>query len=172
MSQNTQILTEGDLTFSFPDDCDVQKYDDWPVYKNRLQGAFGSLKAVDFICYQNKEAWFIEIKDYRSHDRQKTMDLIEEISWKIRDTVVGLVAISQTAPDQADKKFAKKILSAKKMHIIFHLEEKISQRRLATPGRDRQIKLKKLKGFVSSIDAQPKIVNKENIGANIPWSVK
>ena len=58
-------IEEGDLTFSFPDQCQATKYDKWVFYRNQFQPVAGSSKAVDMLCLANDAVWLIEIKDYR-----------------------------------------------------------------------------------------------------------
>ena len=68
-------IREGDLTFSFPDQCEAGKYDDWAFYRNQFQSAAGGSKAVDVLCLADGVAWLVEIKDYRQHPRTKLIDL-------------------------------------------------------------------------------------------------
>lgn len=54
---------ESDLTFIFPDDWIVRKFDETPAYRS-LAGH--GLKGVDFICLTpDRELWLIEVKNYR-----------------------------------------------------------------------------------------------------------
>ena len=93
-------ITEGDLTFSFPDYCQASKYDDWPFYRNQFQAVAGASKAVDILCVEcntsrrerrmASTAWLIEIKDYRQHTRKKCIDIADDLARKVRDTLAGL----------------------------------------------------------------------------------
>ena len=53
-------LTEGRLTFTFPDDAKAPQIDSWAFYKgpfSRIQGT----KAVDFVCVRGFECWLVEV---------------------------------------------------------------------------------------------------------------
>lgn len=59
-------ITEGDLTFRFPDVCQASQYDHWSFHKNHFQSITGNpTKAVDILCIRGDTSWLIEIKDYR-----------------------------------------------------------------------------------------------------------
>ena len=83
-------IREGALTFSFPDQCEAGKYDDWSFYRNQFQSVAGGSKAVDILCLADGVAWLVEIKDYRQHPRTKPSDLCDEVARKVRDTLSGL----------------------------------------------------------------------------------
>ena len=68
-------ITEGDLTFSFPDRCQASKYDDWSFYRKQFQAVAGESKAVDILCVKGNTSWLIEIKDYRQHPRTNPSDI-------------------------------------------------------------------------------------------------
>ena len=85
-------LTEGRLLFDFQGIKLSTRYDSWQHYRNHYSSACGSSKAVDFIVCKNHEIWLIDVKDYRRNERLKTIDLTEEVSLKVRDTLAGLVS--------------------------------------------------------------------------------
>ena len=68
-------ITEGDLTFSFPDCCQASKYDDWSFYRKQFQAVAGESKAVDILCVKCNTSWLIEIKDYQQHPRTNPSDI-------------------------------------------------------------------------------------------------
>jgi len=51
-------ITEGKLTFTFPDEWNVSKYDDWGHYRNQFIKVCGGVKAVDVLALepQGKDA--------------------------------------------------------------------------------------------------------------------
>jgi hypothetical protein len=99
-------LKEGDFLFQFKDVCIAEKYDEWAHHKKVFQQACGGAKAVDFIVVKNNQLWLIEVKDYRTHPRQKSTDLIDEFAQKVRDTMAGLVAASMNGEDSSEQEAA------------------------------------------------------------------
>src|SRR5207249_5998262 len=59
-------ITEGALTFQFPNDWQTTKFDDWSFYRNQFQKVCGGTKAIDFLTIgPDLCLWAIEVKDYR-----------------------------------------------------------------------------------------------------------
>lgn len=67
--------------------------------------------------------WLIEVKDYRQHQRTKTLDFAQEIAQKVCDTLAELAAAQCNANDQKEQTFAQDALSRKKMRVVLHLEQ-------------------------------------------------
>ena len=82
-------IAEGGLTFSFPDQCEAGKYDDWSFYRNQFQSMAGGSMAVDILCLAGGVAWLVEIKDYRQHPQTKLIDLCDEVAQKSTRYAVG-----------------------------------------------------------------------------------
>ena len=86
-------IIEGDLTFCFPDDWQVTKFDGWSFYRNQFQQVCGGAKAIDILALAPDYClWLIEVKDYRQQRRAKTIELTDEIAYKVRDSLAALVA--------------------------------------------------------------------------------
>ena len=100
----TTVFQEGRLRFSFGDAWRVEKYDEHRGYRQRL-GKLGNTRAVDFVgCHENKTLFLIEVKDFRGHrienkDRLHHGMLAQEIAWKARDTLPGLIAAHRARLD-------------------------------------------------------------------------
>ena len=100
-------IIEGRLTFSFPVDWRVSKFDKWIFYRNQFQQVCRGVKAVDILAVEAKAClWTIEVKDYRQHRRTKTIDLAVEIAEKVRDSLAALVAVHANANDSDEKAMA------------------------------------------------------------------
>lgn len=89
------IIKEGNLTFQFPSDWHVCKYDsENHFYYNQVRRCEGA-KAVDILAYSGNELFMIEAKDFRG-DRIKNKDrilkgeLVVEVTQKVRDTIAAL----------------------------------------------------------------------------------
>ena len=103
-------ISEGDLTFQFPNDSHVGKYDDWVFYRKQFSKIPGT-KAVDFVCVYGAECWLIEAKDYRFHPRTKPTNIAHEVAQKARDTLAGLAASRRNAGREEERTLAKQALS-------------------------------------------------------------
>ncbi len=164
-------LTEGRLTFTFDDDCDVGKYDDWSYYRQYFQSAAGSSKAVDFVCVSKRVAWLIEVKDYRFHPRTKLIELSDEIAAKVRDTLAGLATAATNAHDVHEKKIAQRALcSRRRWRIALHLEQPVQNSKLWQGVPDPTKLLPKLKKKLKFVDPDPEIVDTSRSCSDMNWT--
>lgn len=165
-------IAEGALTFTFAAGAEADKYDDWSFYRNQFQqGCFTDNKAVDLLCELNQSAWLIEVKDYRVHPRTKAVDLAEEVAIKVRDTLAGLVAASVGANDQDERGFARRMVRARRMRVVCHIEQPAKGSRLR-PRVIEPDKLKlKLRTLLKAIDAHPIVMDRSSTTTTLPWVV-
>lgn len=168
-----EVITEGYLCFTFPDNTVASKYDEWTFYRKRFNSAFGGTKAVDIVHVDaNKTAWLIEVKDYRTNRRTKPSDLGDEIALKVRDTLAGVAAARFGAQDLIEQSTAKKLLQAKRLKVVLHLEQpqKISRLfpQIVNPA-DLKLRLKML---LKAVDARPEVVNSKTLKSTMNWSVE
>ena len=106
-------ITEGALTFQFPDGWLVTKFDAWSFYRNQFQKLCGGTKAIDMLAIaSNRCVWAIEVKDYRVHPRTKTIELTDEVAYKVRDSLAALVAARIKANDPEEKAMSNAALAA------------------------------------------------------------
>lgn len=166
------LITEGALTFTFKTGAQASKYDDWSFYRKQFQqGCFTDNKAVDLLCELDREAWLIEVKDYRAHARTKVLDLADEVALKVRDTLAGLVAASVGANDAAERAFAGRMVRARRMRVVCHIEQPAKGSRL----RPRVIELDKLKQklrtLLKAVDAHPIVMDRSSTANALPWTV-
>lgn len=152
-------ITEGNLTFTFPTNDDSSKYDEWSFYRNQFNSAFGGTKAVDLIFLNNQITWLIEIKDYRTYQRTKTVDLGEEVAIKVRDTIAGLIAAKCNANDIDEKQFAKRALRSNRIRVALHLEQPAKHSKLFPKAIDSSKVQIKLKQWLRAIDAHPTVID-------------
>lgn len=168
----TLTVTEGRLTFEFPEDVVASKYDQWGFYRNQINNCFGGTKAVDILCLDTEDLWLIEVKDYRANARTKVINLGEEVALKVRDTLWGLVAAQVNANDAEEKKWARKAVSSKRIHVVLHLEQPQKHSR-AFPRVVEPANLKlKLKQLLKPVDLHPKVVSQGNLASNMRWTVR
>ncbi|GHU12321.1 hypothetical protein AGMMS50225_19960 [Betaproteobacteria bacterium] len=172
MVANANIIREGELEFSFSQQGLAEKYDSWAHYRNQFQSSFGGSKAVDFLYVEKGTVWMLEVKDYRNHPRTKSIDLAEEVAFKIRDTLAGLVSAQFYANDADEKKFARELLACRHIHCVLHLEYP-KKSRLRPAAIDPASVFSALKKIIKAIDPHPRIVHGEAPDAvRMPWQVQ
>jgi len=168
----TISLQEGRLTFHFPDDAKVGRYDKWVFYREHFNKCCGGAKAVDFIYVDDDTTWLIEVKDYRVHQRTKAIDLGDEVAMKVRDTLAGLVAAQCNANNDNEKRLARMALRNRCLRVVLHLEQPTKQSKLFPRAIEPANLKTKVKQTLRSIDAHPKIVSQHNLRSNMCWTVE
>lgn len=171
MSVIQSTLTEGRLTFTFPPDSMSSKYDDWTHYRNQFQKVCGASKAVDIVFAEDSIAWLIEIKDFRQHARTKVIDLGDEIAIKVRDTIAGLVSAKCEALDKDEKRCASKLIHAKKVRVVCHLEQPAKHSKLRPRAIEPDKLVQKLRMLLKAIDPHPAVVDLNSLHAAMNWTV-
>jgi hypothetical protein len=167
-----KVIIEGQLKFTFAENCHASKYDEWSFYRNQFQNICGGSKAVDILCLSQHTLWLIEIKDFRVHRRTKSEDIGDEIAIKVRDTLAGLVAAKVNANDQDEKQFATLALQhLKGIRAVLHLEQPAKHSKLFPKAiNPANVKLK-LKQRLKAIDAHPLVVDKKSLATKRYWIV-
>lgn len=190
-------ITEGQLSFDFPEGWLVAKFDDWSFYRHqflRLSGVrlacgrkgcgqdlkcvrcgrlgFAGVKAIDILAIEGTACcWCIEIKDYRLHGRTKTIDLADEIAMKVRDSLAALAAAAANANDHAEKTQAASALACQRIRIVLHLEQPTRHSKQFPRAIDPADVLHRLKQLVKAIDPHPLVVESTRLNG-VSWSVK
>lgn len=165
-------IQEDRLVFSFPAGAMSSKYDAWSHYRNQFNSAFGGTKAVDMVYAAQDTAWLIEVKDYRVNPRTKAIDLAEEVTLKVRDTLVGLVSAHLHANDADEKRVANALLRKRRMRVVLHLETPRSLSRLQPKPIESTTVLQKLKQLIRSVDPHPCVVDQNSIAPDMNWTVQ
>ena len=170
-------ITEGDLTFRFPDGCQASQYDNWSFYKNQFQSVTSDpTKAVDILCIKGDTSWLIEIKDHRQHPRKKLIDIADEMAIKVRDTLAGLAAAAKAANDVDQRNLARQALKNRRWRVVLHLEQPATARGIWKNAiDDADLFQKKFKGkrtLLKAIDAHPIVCDRRTIPHDIPWTVR
>ena len=172
------VIKEGALTFSFPDRCEVSKYDRWSFYRNQFQTVAGGSKAVDMLCIDGDAAWLIEVTDYRQQQQTEPKpnltDLGDEVASKVRDTLAGLAAANATANDECERKIAQRALARRRWRVALHLEQpKLPSRLRPQPFNPADVTSKlRSKSALKSIDAHPVVLDLHTLCLGVPWTVQ
>lgn len=166
-------LIEGKLIFECPDDWWATPYDQWAFYRNQFQSVCDGSKGVDILALSPgfKETWLIEVKDYRTDRRTKPIDLANEVAFKVRDTLAGLVAAAVNANDSEEKSFARQSVQSSRLRVALHLEQPEKHSRLfpraINPANVRQ----KLKGLLKAIDPHPRVLDRTMARTSLAWKI-
>ncbi len=164
-------ITEGRLTFTFPQNAQVRKYDEMSFYRNQFAKMADHIKAMDLAYIDHQTFWLIEIKDYRAHRRTKSIELVDEIAGKLCNTLAGLWAAKCNANDHQEKQFALAATQSTKIRVVLHLEEQAHIDRLA-PTKSLKAGLKlKMKQKLKSVDAHPSVVDQHSLKREMNWTV-
>ena len=167
-------VIEGNLRFQFPAGWRTEKFDGSSFYRNQFQRVCGGAKAVDILALgPDRSAWFIEIKDFRAHPRQKSMDLVQEVAAKVRDSLAAVLPASVNANDAEEKEFARGALTSRSINVVLHLEQPAARSRLFPREFDLANVRQKLRQLLKPVDAHLKVVGSGTVrGREIPWTVE
>lgn len=165
-------IVEDSLTFTFPNGWTASKYDEWKYYRlHFMKVCVLGVKAIDILALQPKACcWLLEVKDYRIHQRTKTIDLADEVAEKVRDTLAGLAAAQFQANDAEEKAAARQALQSTGLRVVLHLEQPAKHSKLFPRAINPATVLQRLKQLIKAIDPHPRVVEKASI-AGIPWEV-
>ena len=165
-----QDLQVGSLTFNFPNSWQVSKYDEWDFYRNQFLKMLDGIKAVDLIAIENQVVWLIEAKDYRSHRREKTISLVDEVAKKVVWTLSAMIPAKINASNSFESNFAKDVCNATKVRIVLHLEQSVKTSKLFPRAVDPTKVQLKLRTLIKPIDPHPKVVESTQM-QNLAWTV-
>jgi len=171
---NGCTLTEGALAFTFAPGAIADHYDRWSFYRNQFQnGCAQDNKAVDLVCRFRQETWLIEVKDYCTYPRAKVIDLADDIAINARDTLAGLVAARCNANDAKERDRARRLLSARRIRVVLHLEQPNIKSRQHLRGVIETDKLTpKLRGKLKALDPHPIVASNQQPAPGVPWWVQ
>lgn len=166
-----QIAYEGTLCFKFPEGWEVKKYDSFAFYKNQFQTACGGRKAVDFIAVDgNKCVWFIEVKDYRNHAREKSINIIDEFCIKLLDSLTGVLAAKFNGVND-EQAFALSAVKARKLRAVLHFEQPQRHSRLFPRIFDPANMQTKIRQQIGKGVDPHALVAEQNRMGTLPWTV-
>jgi hypothetical protein len=164
-------ITVDSLRFAFPAGWRVSKYDEWSYYRNRFCKLRANIKAVDLIAVDNdKTVWLVESKDYRFYQRANPHSLIDDVRDKVILTLSGIVAARFNAVERTEIDMATRVVKAKKIRVVLHLEQRLTTSRLFPRVYKLADVQQKLRSLLKCIDAHPLVVESSNMG-RLSWSV-
>ena len=97
------------LSFTFEDHLSVGKYDDWAFYRRHFSKVQNGIKAVDLIAVAGETVWLIEVKDYRTQQRTKAIDLADEVAQKVIFTLAAMLPAKVNTSVEEERNLAGKV---------------------------------------------------------------
>jgi hypothetical protein len=96
----SQSFVEGKIRFDFADEWKVCRPEKSSFYTRHFQNFCGGCKEIDFLLLEPgpQTLWLLEVKDYTSSSRKKSLDLLDEIALKARDVLALLMAGAANDP--------------------------------------------------------------------------
>ncbi len=166
-----QVFNVDGLRFSFPEKWGVAKYDEWIFYRKNFCKVHDGIKSLDLLAIcPDKVLWLIEVKDYRSHRRTKTIDIADEVCKKIFDTLAAIIPAKINSNETNEKEMASRFVKAKSLRVVLHLEQPQKHSKLFPRAIDPANVKQKMKNKLKSIDAHPVVVETKNM-RGLNWSV-
>lgn len=155
------------LNFSFPANWLASKYDDWSYYRNQFSRQGNHIKATDIVALSpEREAYFIEVKDYRHPDTIKPSELPEAIAKKVLFTLAAMLPAKLHANEPAEKQIATQVLNCISLTIVVHIEQPQNHQPVVDLADVKQ----KLASLLKAVDKHPKIVSMTKMHG-LSWSV-
>lgn len=156
------------LTFTFPDGWQAEKFDDGTFYRKHFSKQMNGIKAVDLLVKDlNGIAYFIEVKDYRHPDTIKPKGLADSIAEKVLMTLAAMLPAKYRASDPAERALAASILDCDDFRVVAHLELPARHKLVIDPADIKQ----KLKQRLAAVDRHVKVVSMSKM-QGLEWSVQ
>ena len=129
---------------------------------------------MDFVFLEGgavNTCWLIEVKDYRQHERTKTLDLADEVALKVRDTLAGLLSAKWNANDAAEREYASRLTGSSRVRVFCHLEQPAKTSRLRPRAIEPDKVRQKLKTLIKAIDPHPLVIDHTETEGRVSWTV-
>jgi len=155
------------LTFTFPDGWEAEKFDDWSFYREHFSRQMNGIKAVDLLAKgPDGVAYFIEVKDYRHPGTIKPTGLADAIAQKVLMSLAALLPAKYRASNPIEQRLAASILACSDFKVIAHLELPQAHKPVIDPADIKQ----KLRQRLAAIDGHVKVVSMQKT-QNLAWIV-
>jgi hypothetical protein len=163
-------IRDGKLEHRFDDTWVVSKFDEWPFYLTHFQSQCAVNKAVDVTARDPRGwLWLVELKDYRVYPRTKSIDLVDEVAIKVRDSLACILAAAKWHSQHAHLQEARDHLTATKLRVVLHVEQPAQHSKLFPRIYDLANLQQKLKQLLKAVDPHPVVM--ELATGRVPWNV-
>jgi hypothetical protein len=173
----SQQFVELRLRFDFPDGWSICRPQDCSFYVRHFQGFAGGCKEVDFLAYDpaSRILWLVEVKDYSTSGRAKSLAVEEEMAEKVRDVLALLPAAvrdnsagSETNLSLAE--FWQRARSLSAIRVVLHFEIPRHPSKLFPVVMDMANLQMLLRRAVRAVDPRALVTDRAN-PAGTPWTV-
>lgn len=158
-----QRFVEGKIRFDFPDEWKVCRPEKSAFYTRHFQSFCGGSKEIDFLLLEpdSPTLWLLEVKDYTSTSRKKSLDLLDEIAIKARDVLALLLAgaANDPLPNRGVGAFMIEGGLPVKIRVVLHLEQPTKPSKLFPGAKITVDFTQKLRRKVRCIDPHPVVVS-------------
>lgn len=189
-----KVLDEGVQKFSFPDEWNVTKFDEWSFYRKQFalladaslscsaceaevrcakcnSRRVAGTKGVDFLAVESKSVcWHIEVKDYRQTLESSFLFLADEVAMKVRDTLACIVVARVNSNDTNERDLANKAVECTNHKIVLHLEQPTTNSTMNSRRSRLADVQQRLRQFVKPIDRRARVVDQSTTNC-VAWSV-
>jgi hypothetical protein len=163
---------EGRLRFTFPEKWVVLRLEKSAYYSRHFQRFCGGCKETDFTLWDpgSRTLWLLEVKDYRTNQREKPENVFDEIARKTRDTLAFLASAAASAQEDAagTKSFSLGCLPADSIRVVLHLERPANKSRLHPPIKFAGDETQELRRRLRCIDCRAIVISSQ-VSAKVPW---
>ena len=120
---------------------------------------------ICLLYHQKKNAFLIEVKDYRRPETARPSELPLVLASKVHDTLAALLPARLHANELTERNLAASILKCRALQVVFHIEQRPNQQ--VVDLADLQQKTRRL---LRAIDTKPKFVSMKAM-QNLGWTV-
>lgn len=114
-----------------------------------------------------KQAFLIEVKDYRHPEAVKPSGLAEAIASKTMDTLAAMLPAKLLASEAEERIIAANFLKCTSLEVVVHIEQPLKRMPMVDVADIQQ----KLKQLLRAVDKKPKIVSVRDM-RGLEWRVR
>ncbi len=169
-------IAEGAVTFTFQNSWTALQFDRIGYYR-KLTGLGGSNKAVDIAAFDpdSGNLWLIEVKDYRTHPREKQQDIVDELAQKVRDSLAVLIILRVRGGVDYPKMMHSILSGLNSVRIVLHVEQRAVPGKLhpyvVNPKTTYDLLRRALKRVDNTVQAASISCPQINRRSGLPWAV-
>ena len=157
------------LSFVFPSDWKVCKYDEGEFYRKKFIKIKDGVKAVDVVAISPERILYLmEVKDYRFHRRTNPSGIHEILIDKILYTLASLFALAASDERGYEKDLADQAIKCKSIRVVFHLEQATSGSRLSPRKYKLEDLQQKIRQKIRPIDKRALVIEQKSM-SRVEW---
>lgn len=169
-----RVVVDGNV-FEFEDTCRVEKYDEWPFYRDRVLRSVenGAAKGCDLVAIDGDVLYLIEGKDYTAPagtTMPKVDALATTVSTKGFHTLAGLRAGAHLS-GHPQQEFCRAALACSRIVLCLAVEPPGKPNsRLWSQDKPLGDLKTALRRRVRYLDARPMVISNHSSHDGLPWT--